>query len=230
MIKKYKEADLYYPIKNFFEKLDYTVHGEVKNCDLTATKDDLLIVVELKTSFNITLLYQAMDRQSITSQVYVAIPRDANKKSFKNMIKICKKLQIGIIMVALDSPIKFVEILLFPTTENTGVRKNKKNRVLNEMLGRSIDINTGGTNKQKIMTAYKEKNIQIACTLEKIGSCSAKILIKEYNCPENTSSILNSNFYDWFIKIDRGVFVISEKCKSELNETSILEITNYYRG
>lgn len=63
-----KETDLYKPVKELFEKMGYTVNGEVKDMDVTAVRGDELVVVELKTAFNITLLQQAVKRQKITEQ------------------------------------------------------------------------------------------------------------------------------------------------------------------
>ena len=69
------ESDLYLPVKDYLEKHGYRVRGEVKNCDVVATKEDDLIVVELKTSVSMTLLVQATERQSISDSVYVAVPK-----------------------------------------------------------------------------------------------------------------------------------------------------------
>ena len=71
---KIKESDLYQPIKDYLDSLGYDTKGEVKNCDITAIKDDELVVVELKKGFTIELLYQAIERQKIADSVYVAIP------------------------------------------------------------------------------------------------------------------------------------------------------------
>ena len=49
------ETELYLPVKAFLEAQGYRVRGEVKNCDIAATKDDELLIVELKTSANMTL-------------------------------------------------------------------------------------------------------------------------------------------------------------------------------
>ena len=68
------ETDLYKPVYDYLVRQGYTVHSEVKNCDITAIKGEELIVVELKTSFNLKLLAQGAKRQRIADSVYVAIP------------------------------------------------------------------------------------------------------------------------------------------------------------
>ena len=59
------ETSLYRPVKVFLEGLGFVVKGEVGGCDLVALKgDDLPIVVicELKLTFNLELILQGIDR------------------------------------------------------------------------------------------------------------------------------------------------------------------------
>lgn len=72
---KLKENDLYLPIKGFLNNLGYEVKGEIKECDIVAKKDDLLIVIELKLNLNITLLLQAVERFTLADSVYIATPK-----------------------------------------------------------------------------------------------------------------------------------------------------------
>ena len=65
-----QETELFEPIKAYFESHGYSINAEVKDCDITAIRDDELIVVELKTSANMSLLIQATERQKITDNVY----------------------------------------------------------------------------------------------------------------------------------------------------------------
>lgn len=60
----FKETDLYEPVKKLFEGMGFSVYSEVKDCDLMAVKEEKTIIAELKKSFNITLVYQLLDRQS----------------------------------------------------------------------------------------------------------------------------------------------------------------------
>ena len=77
---KIKETDLFPPVRDYLEKNGYTVRSEVRNCDIVAVKDSDVIVVELKTGMNVSLLIQATDRQRITDSVYVAIPDPPGRK------------------------------------------------------------------------------------------------------------------------------------------------------
>ena len=67
------ETELYEPIRSFLEAEGYEVQAEVKHCDIAAQKEEQLIIVELKKAFNLKLVYQALERQSLTEYVFVAI-------------------------------------------------------------------------------------------------------------------------------------------------------------
>ena len=73
--KPLSESDLYIPVKDFLELQGYEVNGEVKGCDVVALRgNEELVVVELKLSFNLELIMQAVERLAVTSKVYVGIP------------------------------------------------------------------------------------------------------------------------------------------------------------
>ena len=212
-----KESDLYEPIKNYLEAGGYKVRAEVRNCDITATKGDELIIVELKLSANLQLFIQATNRQYITDSVYVAIPKPAqrSKKHWKGILHILRRLELGLIFVDVDNPINPVEIVFHPIEFQRRKFKHRKRAIIKEVENRSQNLNVGGSNKKKIITAYKENAIQIAVYLNKIGATSAKNL-REYDSGKKTLSILYSNFYGWFQRVDRGVYDITAKGKSEL--------------
>ena len=94
------ETDLSAPVKSYLEGHGYQVNCEVKNCDIVATKDGDVIVVELKTSINLTLIVQATNRQTFSDSVYVAVPAP-NKKSrhWRGVITVLKRLELGLLLV-----------------------------------------------------------------------------------------------------------------------------------
>ena len=68
------ETDLYPPIKTFLEGQGYAVKGEIGRCDVVAVRgDEDPVVVEMKTRFSLDLVFQAVERFSLTDRVYVAI-------------------------------------------------------------------------------------------------------------------------------------------------------------
>ena len=230
-MKKILEVDLYEPIQKHFLKQGFTVNGEVHDCDLTAVKDHELVIVELKLNLNIELLLQATRRQRLTEAVYIAIPKPKrmSKKRWNDVIALVKKLELGLITVSFTAKRRTLDFVVHPEPfdrkKSTGENRRKKAKLLKEIEGRSADYNTGGNSKSKIMTAYKENCIQIACYLEKEGPMSAKTL-RELGTGDKTSSILYNNFYKWFERIQRGVYSLSDQGKLELAEYPAL--VEYY--
>ena len=212
-----KETDMYGPVKKLLESLGFTVKGEVKRCDIAAVRGDELWLVEMKLSLTITLLYQAMSRQTISPCVFVAIPRPKKlDKKFKNVQKILKKLELGLIITALDSEIPFAEIVLYPGKPHKIYKKSAS--VRNEIKNRIGDT-PGGSNKVPITTVYREQCIKVACMMDRHGGeVSPKVLRSDYDCGKNTGLILQRNFYGWFEKVGKGTYVLSDTGREFLDE------------
>lgn len=230
MTKLY-EADLYEPIQKHFSKQGYRVNGEVHDCDLTAVKDEELIIVELKLNLNIDLLLQATRRQRLTDLVYIAIPKPKriSRKRWNDIIQLVRRLELGLIIVSLANNRKKIEFKVHPEPYKRMTSKNtrKKAALIKEIEGRSADYNIGGSNKTKIMTAYKENCIQIACYLEKLGQMSPKALVA-LGTGDKTPLILQKNYYKWFERVERGIYVITEQGKADLENYP--ELVEYYLG
>ncbi|WP_226674621.1 DUF2161 domain-containing phosphodiesterase [Mesobacillus jeotgali] len=228
---KIYEADLYEPLRKHFIKQGYRVNGEVHDCDLTAVKDEELIIVELKLNLNIDLLLQATRRQRLTDLVYIAIPKPKriSRKRWNDIIQLVKRLELGLIIVSFSGNRKSVEFKVHPEPYKRMTSKNtrKKAALIKEIEGRSADYNIGGSNKTKIMTAYKENCIQIACYLEKLGQMSPKALVA-LGTGDKTPLILQKNYYKWFERVERGIYVITEQGKKELEEYP--KLVEYYLG
>ncbi|MCT4542622.1 MAG: DUF2161 family putative PD-(D/E)XK-type phosphodiesterase [Vallitalea sp.] len=226
-----KEVDLYKPIHNYFTELGYKVNSEVNSFDVTAIKDNNLIIIELKKSLNMKLLIQGVKGQRLTDMVYIAIqrPKKTFSKEWKDKLHLIRRLELGLIFVSFKGDKSLVQIVCHPKPfkrkQSKKLSTKKKNKLIQEIDGRHIDYNIGGSNKTKLMTAYKENALQIACYLYKYGNLSPKEL-RKLGTGDKTGSILNNNFYNWFIKIERGVYRISEKGVQAIEQYN--ELSKYY--
>ena len=229
MKNTYKETDLYNPIRQMLTDRGFTVRGEVKGCDIAAVKDDILWVVEMKLVANLTLIYQAMERQAATGWVFVAMPRpkSSNDKSYKKLQRLLKKLKLGLITVALDSPLKYAEVVIFPEGKDNKDTK-KANQLKKEIEGRSFDT-VGGATKAKINTAYRERCVCIACLLEEKGPLRPSELVKNYGCHKDAGFILRANYFGWYNKVSRGTYELSEKGREYLAENESSGLVVYYK-
>lgn len=225
-----KETDLYKPIQDYLAKLGYEVQAEVNHCDIIARKGDDLIVIELKTRFGLDLLIQAAERQSITESVYVALPGplEMGKKSrWPQKKRLLRRLELGLILVHVTVGDPWVEIAFHPLPYLRRKIKKKKRAVLKEMSQRTGSYNQGGSSKRKLVTVYRENAIFIACCLDKFGTMTPAQLRAMKTGPK-TLSILSSDFYGWFQKVERGVYALSAQAKIDLK--AYPELKQRYSG
>jgi len=222
------EKDMYQNIKTYLEKLGYIVKAEVLNSDIMAVKDDIVIIVEMKKNLNTTLMNQGCKRQRISDYVYLAILKPTTKqlrsKLFRDKMQIVKRLQLGLIFV--DQKTNSVQTILDPQNYTPRKNKIKRRKLLKEFEQRYTSFNTGGVTKTKIITAYRESALIIAYYL-KDGPLSTKELKAQtdnYKC----TSILQKNYYHWFDRVKRGVYILNDLGQKELNDYSFVieEILN----
>src|SRR5258708_37206524 len=98
--RKASEADLYEPVKAFLAGQGYVVRGEVRGCDVVATRGDgKPVIVELKLRFNLALVLQGIERLALTDQVYLAVPRGAASPDDRLVRKFGRLLGLGLMTV-----------------------------------------------------------------------------------------------------------------------------------
>lgn len=205
-----KEIDMYKPLKNFLKAKGYVVHSEVESVDVMAQKGDELLMIEMKTSFNLQLVYQLIERLKITDQVYAYIPLGKGgrwPKSYKRMCGLLKRLHCG--LITLDQHTQKEVVVEFEPAAFKG-RKNytKKKLAIKEFEGRSIDLNQGGSTRELLFTAYKEKAIRIAMYLSECGASSTQEIREKLDI-DKTVDIFNKNYQGWFERVSHGVYRIT---------------------
>lgn len=80
-----KESDLYLPMKQWFVKQGYQVRPEIpmffRSFDAVATKDNIVIAIEMKLSLTKTLYHQIIHGHSFADYSYVMIATKPNEES-----------------------------------------------------------------------------------------------------------------------------------------------------
>lgn len=222
------ESDLFEPVKRMFEGLGFAVNAEVKDCDVTAIDGDRLVIIELKKNLSVTLLAQGLKRQRCGADVYVAVPKPKNysPKKLRDVFSVLKKLELGLILVTVRGEYSFAEIIFEPKEYRKPQKNTKKrNEILKEIDGRTVDVNVGGVTGKKIATAYTEKCINIACILDKYGPLSPKE-IRARGGDEKCRNIMVSNVFGWFEKLGKALYGITNNGRLGLMEYPELE--KYY--
>ena len=214
-----KETSLYEGVRKYFEELGFTVRAEVRDIDVCAVRDDLLIGVELKRNLSVDLLVQAALRQKVCDLVYVAVPKPARvskNRAFVNLLQLLRRLELGLLYVDVEK-CEAIEVLepSFYDLDRARAKVIKKRRdLLKEIKGRSLSLNEGGSSRSRLMTAYREESLRVVAILLRQGSAAPRDL-KAFGLK---SSILRDNYYGWFRKIARGVYVLNEEKAADHEE------------
>jgi hypothetical protein len=215
-----QETELFKPIESYLITQGYTVRGEIGSMDVFAMKGEHSIAVELKTSISLKLIYQAVERQKIADAVYIAVPKSAIKShrdSYPSFILLLKRLSIGLLVIHTDQIEVVLDAKEFDLSLSRKRNTAKKTKLIHEFTHLKQNVNIGGLRGKK-MTLYKEKVIKIANVLLENPILSPK-QIKNYTQIEEASSILQKNYYGWFMKHARGLYGLSELGVKEIEKT-----------
>ena len=202
------ETSLYAPVKAFLERLGYAVKGEIKGCDIVAMREaapDVLVVIELKTSFTLELLLQACDRMGFADEVWVAVAatrrgRDQDRRAHK----LCRLLGLGLLVVHGKSGV--VEVMADPGPYAPRRHARKRSRVVAEYQQRRGDPELGGSNRKKLMTAYRQRALD--CAVAMLGGEQRTRDLRD-GVPDATK-ILYNNVYGWFDRVGVGRYRLTE--------------------
>lgn len=233
-MQHFLEEDLYQPIHDFFVAEGYEVRSEVLHCDVLAVKNEQLVVVELKKHLSVDVLLQGVKRQKIADLVYLAVPKPKKmifSAKWQDICGLFRRLELGLILVSLNGKNKSMEIIVHPEPfdiiRSKQLNKRKRSKLIEEFKGRKKDLNTGGSRGKKLVTAYRESSIYIACCLKIFGELSPKKIKALGTDAKKTGVILIDNYYGWFIRIEKGVYALSESGKIALETYS--QLTEIYQ-
>lgn len=210
-----KETELYPPLKEFFVERGFSVRSEVRDCDLTAVMDDRLIIVELKTSFNLDLVLQGTERKRLCDEVYLAVPRpkDSHNSRWRKITRLCRALGLGLLFV---SPTGLVDTICPPAAQAPRKSARKQQLLLREIDGRTGDYNIGGSRGRPLVTAYREQALRVAEFIGE-GLQRPRDIVAAIGIAK-APAILQDNHYGWFERVERGVYRLSAQGSQALNE------------
>ncbi len=200
------ETELYPPVKRFLEAQGYAVKSEIGSCDVMALRgDDAPVIVELKSTLNLKLVLQGVDRQSLTDAVYLAVAQPKRGVD-RDLLKLLRRLGLGLLVIDRSH----VEPHLDPAPYQP--RKNAKRRslLLKEFHRRVGDPNSGGMTRRPVMTAYRQDALRCLKYLESNGASRIRDIAAATHVLR-ASTILRSDVYGWFKKVDRGIYHTTPK-------------------
>lgn len=205
-----RESDLYLPVKAFLEAQGYTVKSEIGHLDVLARRgDEPPVVVELKTTFSLSLILQGVERQSLFDHVYLAVPLGPKgwPARYKDLTRLCRRLGLGLLAVRLG-PTPTVEAHLDPGPYAPRLNTRKSALLLREFDRRAGDPNLGGTTGVKRMTAYRQDALRCVSHLAAMGPASPAQIARATGVV-TAASILRANHYGWFERTARGIYALT---------------------
>lgn len=203
------ETSLYLPVKTFLETFGYVVKGEVGGCDLVGLSEGeppVVVVCELKTSFNLELVLQAVDRASISDEVWIAAKlsaRGKGRETDKRYRDLCRRLGIGMLGVSGGGEVSVIVGSVSPMPRTNPKRRS---RLLREHQKRRGDPSLGGSTRIPVMTAYRQQALDCAAIL---SAGPSRVRDLRAAIPD-AGKILLSNVYGWFERLERGVYGLTD--------------------
>ncbi|WP_341486302.1 DUF2161 family putative PD-(D/E)XK-type phosphodiesterase [Pararhizobium sp. A13] len=202
------ETTLYLPIKRFLEAAGYSAKGEIAGCDivgLSADEPPVVVICELKLSFNLELILQAVDRAAASDEVWIAArvsTKGKGRESDRRYRDLCRRLGFGMLGVADNG---MVDVIVSPIALMPRKNLRKRSRLVDEHKRRKGDPAVGGSTRAPIMTAYRQQALACAAALQNgpLRPRDLKAIVP------TAANILRGNVYGWFERIDRGVYSLT---------------------
>lgn len=216
------EKELFSPIKNFFEEQGFIGDGEVRSIDLYMEKEGQGVAVELKETLDFKAVRQAALRQKTVETVFIGIfrPKDLYSASFRDRLYLLQRLGIGLILVSRRT--NNVEIFIEPVVKELSLyqqrNRSEKKRLATELQKRKSKMNTGGINKTKIITGYREDALLVLHALHLLGGSADTKSIRAKSGVQKSTTILHDNYYGWFANEARGKYSLRKEGEAALTE------------
>ena len=184
-------------------------------CDLVALDRGTpaaLIIGELKLSFTLELVLQAVDRSAACDEVWVAVrasARGGGRESDPRVKKLCRLLGIGLLAVFNSGT---VDVLVEPVPWRPRRDAKRRSKIVDEHRRRKGDPAFGGSTRLPIMTAYRQQALACAATLAQAPARPRDLKPTAPDAPK----ILLSNVYGWFVRVERGIYTLSDTGRAAL--------------
>lgn len=209
------ESALYLPVKRHLESLGLSVKGEVMHCDLVGLSGDvpeLVVIGEMKQSFTLELVLQAVERTAACDEIWLAVAsskRGRGREQDPRVKKLCRFLGFGLLAVTATGQI---EVIIEPAPWKPRRDAKRRSRIVTEFHRRRGDPVTGGTTRRPQMTAYRQQALFIAEIMVD-GPSRPRDLKTE---APDAAKILQGNVYGWFERLERGLYGLTEAGRAAL--------------
>jgi hypothetical protein len=182
---------------------------------LAVRGDDPPVVVigELKLTFNLELVLQGVDRSTACDEVWLAARLSSRAKGRENDARfrnLCRRLGFGLLGVR---PNGEVDVLVSPAAPMPRKNPGRRSRLVEEHRRRRGDPVEGGGSRTPIMTAYRQRALACAAALAEGPRRPRDLKVDIPDAPR----ILHGNVYGWFVPVAQGVYTLAESGRAALS-------------
>jgi hypothetical protein len=173
----------------------------------------LVVIGELKLSFNLELVLQGVDRATACDEVWLAArlsTRGNGRESDARFRNLCRRLGFGLLGV---SPVGEVQLLVSPAAPTPRRDPRRRSRLVEEHRRRQGDPVAGGGSRAPIMTAYRQR--ALVCAFAMTDGPRRPRDLK--GAVPDAPAILLRNVYGWFAHADRGLYALTEAGRAALD-------------
>lgn len=196
------ETELYPVVKKFLEAAGFDVKGEICGCDVVAMRPGeppLLAIVEMKRGFNLDLVLQGADRMRAADEVWLAVPLTRHGRDRDPRVRrLCRLIGLG--LIAVDAARGRVEVLAAPLPYRPRPDRRRRSRLVGEHALRQGDPSPGGSTREPIMTAYRQRALACAAGLRAGPGRPRDLRV----VAPDAGRILWRNVYGWFERVGTG--------------------------
>jgi len=204
------ETTLYKPVKKFLENLGFEAKGEVCGCDIVAVDQGNpvgVVIVELKMTFTLELVLQAVDRTAVCDEVWLAVGasrRGRGREADARVKKLCRYLGFGLLTVFASGK---VDVIIEPSPWRPRADVKRRSRIIEEHSRRRGDPAMGGSTRRPIMTSYRQQALACAAA---VASSPGRPRDLKASAPD-AAKILQRNVYGWFERVERGHYGLTKQ-------------------
>ncbi len=170
------------------------------------------MIGELKLTFTLDLVLQAVDRFAACDEIWLAVRasrRGRGRENDPKVRKLCRLLGVGLLAVPSSGK---VEVLVEPVPWRPRRDPKRRSRIVDEHRRRQGDPAAGGSTRQPIMTAYRQQALACAAALAKAPARPRDLKV---DMPD-AAKILQRNVYGWFVRVERGTYSLSDSGRAAL--------------
>ena len=132
---------------------------------LSGDDPPVVVIGELKLTFNLELVLQAVDRAGACDEVWLAAKMSARGKGRESDARyrnLCRRLGFGMLAVTDGGEVR---VIVRPATAAPRRDPKKRSRLVTEHNKRKGDPTLGGSTRSPIMTAYRQQALACASAM-----------------------------------------------------------------